>query len=669
MIKLFPHYAINVRDDSLQILSIVETLPLFRPLYSLKTESGPVGVPVWCNDLATAKKIFGKSTLDKHNPTYYSRASAFLNVTLPHCGAFITRIDSPPLIEEGVPGTPMAAASQVLYFNYNEDAGIQNMWYTMEPLDGIDPVSLDVSSDALGDVEVDTYKVAVMLVASKYPGAYGNQLGFSLSHGVKVDSEGSFYNSGVMDFAEIDRLKTYKYTIGFHELDSITATGNVLRTKYSTKTFDFAVESDVVDPSINASIGYDIQEDRNFGDTYPAPMDVTVFENNIKYIVGIFAGIATAKNLPDIATYLDENKSVINIFTITTQRLVNGVEECYDIGSGLGIVLEPAAADPNEATISPNTIHYLAGGNNGDLDVDDIDNSTIIDAALIDVFSLNKTPEMEDNAHYPFNMPIDTGYSMSVKEAIISLNGIRGDTKPVLTTWSGTDQTMATSIAAGIRLDTTLRGYKESEIFATQAFRGIIFGQYGQLYRDDYIGNIPMTLWYVERLARMHNRTFIADNPEAKTAKNTLFRPDTINYTPFTDMQKSNLWAASVNYCQHYDQKGLHFPGLRSVYEYESSLFTNDAYVNMCIYVKQIFPRVWSNYASSSEPDADVYGMVLQDLDAELLHLLHGKAESRTHMYQTAAEALTGFEHHVAVTLLDNLGQRIWNIDLIGERL
>ena len=287
MIKLFPHYAINVKDNSLELLKEIETLPLFRPLYTMKTESGPVGIPVWCDDLPTAKKIFGKSTFDKHNPTYYSRASAFLATSLPYSGAFIVRLDSPPMVDEVTDGVPMKTATQVLYANYATDqSSNKTLWYSLEPLaEGETLESLNMGAASLGNVEVDTYKIAIMLLSAKDAGAYGNELGFALSHSVSTGTLSNFVNTGVMDLDEMLRLKTYKYTIGFYELDSITATANHRRTKYSEATFDFAVESDVIDPALNAPIGYQVQEDRNYGVEYPAPMSVHVYEDNIKYLV------------------------------------------------------------------------------------------------------------------------------------------------------------------------------------------------------------------------------------------------------------------------------------------------------------------------------------------------------------------------------------------------
>ncbi len=42
MTKLFPHMTFDTRDDSLTILSDTITLPLFRPVYVMKTERGEV---------------------------------------------------------------------------------------------------------------------------------------------------------------------------------------------------------------------------------------------------------------------------------------------------------------------------------------------------------------------------------------------------------------------------------------------------------------------------------------------------------------------------------------------------------------------------------------------------------------------------------------------------
>ena len=59
-LKPYPHYEINVKDNSIYTFAVEEVLPVHRPLYTLVCQEGPVGDPVWCPNASALKKKFGK---------------------------------------------------------------------------------------------------------------------------------------------------------------------------------------------------------------------------------------------------------------------------------------------------------------------------------------------------------------------------------------------------------------------------------------------------------------------------------------------------------------------------------------------------------------------------------------------------------------------------------
>lgn len=92
-LKLYPHYEINVRDNSIYNVTYEEVLPVHRALWVMRTEKGPPGVPVFC-DTAKLRKVFGSQTLNETSE-YFSQQAFFLKNTLTYNGAFIVRaIDS-----------------------------------------------------------------------------------------------------------------------------------------------------------------------------------------------------------------------------------------------------------------------------------------------------------------------------------------------------------------------------------------------------------------------------------------------------------------------------------------------------------------------------------------------------------------------------------------------
>ena len=87
----YPHWEISVIDRSIYTPLDTEILPLFRPIFFMKTQQGPAGVPVWCSSYTRAATVFGEGTFDD-STEYYSREALFLNSLFARQGAFIVRM-------------------------------------------------------------------------------------------------------------------------------------------------------------------------------------------------------------------------------------------------------------------------------------------------------------------------------------------------------------------------------------------------------------------------------------------------------------------------------------------------------------------------------------------------------------------------------------------------
>lgn len=118
-IKPYPHIQINVKDNSIATIEFVETLPVHRALYVMRTKKGPLCEPTWCNTYSEAAALFGAETFDPANKKYFSRSSLYLRNTLTRNGAFITRY---------LPADS-STANIVLYAEVQEETGIPQYQY------------------------------------------------------------------------------------------------------------------------------------------------------------------------------------------------------------------------------------------------------------------------------------------------------------------------------------------------------------------------------------------------------------------------------------------------------------------------------------------------------------------------------------------------------------
>ena len=91
-ISPYPHWEIEVRDNSIYNSTTVEQLPVHRPIWLLKTQYGEVGRPIWCSDVTAFRKYFGSETVNENNKAWISRQAYFLSKTLQNNGAFVMRV-------------------------------------------------------------------------------------------------------------------------------------------------------------------------------------------------------------------------------------------------------------------------------------------------------------------------------------------------------------------------------------------------------------------------------------------------------------------------------------------------------------------------------------------------------------------------------------------------
>ena len=81
----------SVIDNSIYTPIARETLPLFRPIFFMRAQQGPVGVPTWVYTSNEATDIFGEGTFDS-TTKYFSREALYLNGIFTRQGAFIVRL-------------------------------------------------------------------------------------------------------------------------------------------------------------------------------------------------------------------------------------------------------------------------------------------------------------------------------------------------------------------------------------------------------------------------------------------------------------------------------------------------------------------------------------------------------------------------------------------------
>ena len=337
-IKPYPHVQINVKDNSIATIDFVETLPVHRPLYVMRTKKGPLGEPTWCNTYSEAAALFGAETFDPANKEYFSLPSLYLRDTLTRNGAFITRYLPTQYGKDGkaITKNPGEYAVSVLWAIVNkrtDDASLQlkgiiqyekdaegytsTVWsdtyqeFVKKPVykgsnppsdpakatesqlfreDGIQiefiytqPSASELeellSNPKITKLSATSIKVPIAVFKAKDPGKYGNDLAYKL-----------FYTDKNNNAGDVEAYKTVFYNIGFAEREDSNSTWDAITDIYTRESTPFAANPNTINPDTGASMSIDYVLDKGFSDkAHQLPVDFALFEENLNTIGLIIA--------------------------------------------------------------------------------------------------------------------------------------------------------------------------------------------------------------------------------------------------------------------------------------------------------------------------------------------------------------------------------------------
>lgn len=656
----FPHLNINVEDDSSYNYVDVEQLPLHRPIYFIKAATGKVGQITWVPNAAKARAYFGDATFDPVHKEYFSRSTMFALTTLENGGGcFLVRIGD----------NTMTRARAVVWASVDSNTDTIDIAITPGSVSGFGKEVIDVTNN------VTTFPLFDFQATNV--GVYGNDLGIRL------------FPDGDLSSDETDRIDSMLYRIGFTIKNAKTNVADKLRTKYSVFDFQFATKKGAYDPATGVDVDYDHTIGRYFDAEYPAPIETHVYSDFIDEYIEL---ITTKWSMSDYIADDSEDHfgriDFLNLKIYSPTEVVSMYNEDDPANSILGAAPTWSVVYPQGGEITSDTPIFtrmsnipMSAGSDGALEGINIDSATTVgsssakayaEALISNILDPTKTPFIVDKARYPFNNIIDTGWGSSLKTTATMLLAERDDIKVVLSVWDGvTDlDDVGTVVSSASNLVSTIRGISESELFGTKAYRGTVFGQYGELNDPRFEELAPMTIWYAAKKAEFGSKDYIDEIPAGlPNAEVTMFKPETINVIPALKSELRSLWDTCVNYCQYSDMDTLFIAGIRGVYDNDTSVLASDTFADASIYLKQLALPIYNKYASvETKNTQDLYSLVTTEANEKFNHMLGGRYSAEVSMYQTEEEAKIGFIHHMRVVLTGGPAFRVVNLDIICKR-
>jgi len=691
----YPHLIINVEDDSIASPVVTDFLPLNVPLYAMKTQRGPIGVPVYCPQAANVMATFGAETLNELNKAYFSTSSVFINKCFPKNGAYVVRLADDTdaatawtILEVGL--TPNAAVVQYskdAYGNYVLDdagdpvpvasdgseleAGLDVEWATrtaliaQEDFDNLQPRTVDA-----------TVWYPIMTFKAVSPGVWGNDQAFQL-----------FYDQDSNDQSRVDRAGSLYFNCSIAEKEYGGSSADIIKDKYNNNIISSVLKPDVIDTSVAMRVSMDdvLAEAFSADSNATLPYAIKVYSDNV-----VLVGDAIR------AVEVNRTDELEDAWYVNPVSLVDLDGKPYD----------HVKFTVDSLVLVENSNIYLANGTDGLLDeatraaaqavfdaaeqaANDADNSYVIkdydwqtvdeyeEKLFVDFLELDMNPDIVDKARYPFTHIYDVGWSLEPnggKYAMCAFMGIREDVKVVLSTQctkdingAGAYNTETSDLSSGQALRARAMLVRESVIKGTGAFRAAIFAQAGLLNDSNYKGIVPATLWYAEKLAGYHNTGRMNGAPEGlPEARVDLFK--SWNWAPSSDSQKMNAWDGGLNYFQYADRNKLHYASLHSVYAHETSVLAIDDFTNAVVYSKHALRLSWAQHAGMTLPAADLEDAITRDITKRLLAVFNGRYTLNVLVYQTDQDKVVGYIQRVRLEITSPANKRVWSVDIVTKR-
>lgn len=649
--KTFPHYTVNVKDESAATVLRQEVLPLHRPIFFGFAEKGPIGVPQF-GDYTALKEVIGEATFDARSP-FFKHPHVFLRKCLEYQQAFFVRLATDDaavaslvlqcavktgvqipqyerdefggiVMENDAPKPLMDGGLEV------QEPGVELTWSIRELASDENPADVKPVTDAA--TSTTTYPVMVLQATSAH--AAGNKSGIKMWFDHTSLDQGTVSDIGAMMFNMSIMHQPYGYD-----------TPVPVRDIFSNADAQFAFKPDSIDSATARRVTFEDIIDNEFT-TEPLPYDFFVYDNYVELIGDAVVAVETNDvNLTD--GWMVDIMSGTNMDGYGYHH-VNIITEDADDADGVDVVV-----------MDESVIQYMRGGSDGDLSdeaLDSLTNQWLTGDVFVDIY---------DEARYPITHLYDSGYTIDTKKRMIDFLGIRKDCKVVMSTQDVLIDmnTKAEDQSTGSALRSQLLLHPESVLFGTQVFRGTILQQAGYITDYNWKGIVPATFDCMIKKCIWQGATFFKGKPKGlPNSAVEVFKTGSINWFPNSDDHKQLSWDTGLNYMQYYDMTGFHYADVRSIYPLETSVISDDIFCDMLVYLTHIGRYQWSVFAGRDENPTLLFGDIEVSIAKDIYDKFGQFINAEITVEQTDIDKQLGYQSTVTIAVYGNLPQRVWNI-------
>lgn len=655
----FPHYTVNVKDESATTVLAVEELPLHVPIFIGFAEKGELDVPQY-GSYSELVELLGEGTFDAYSD-HFKYPNVFARKALEYQKVFYVRV-APDDAATATAVVECIVTPNVMMTQYQrdseggivldgngdpvpledggvvvEEAGVQLTWRLRQLAEGETYTSLAPSTNVT--TGAITYPVIAYTATS--PSARMNNCGIQFWFDLESLDLDLVEDIGALMFKWAPVQMPYGYD-----------TAQPIRDIYSNPETEFTFKEDAIDSSTDRRVNLTDLITNEYT-TDPIPFNIHIYS---EYVEAIGNAVITVENDITNTTY-DDNLTSPYMVDIMSGTNLDGYAYHH---------VEVITSDPADETVvilDEDVIQYMTGGSDGDMSL------TNLASLTKDWLSGTTYPDIYDEARYPITHLYDPGYPLDVKKTLIDFLSIRKDVKVVLGTQDIDNgiNTKAEDQSTGAALRSQLLLHPESTIFGTQVYRGTVMQQAGYITDYNWKGIVPATIDNMIKKCVWQGASYFKGKPKGlPNSAVEIFK--SINWLPSSDDHKQLSWDTGLNYMQHYDMTSWHYPDVRSIYPLETSVISDDIFTDILIYLIHIGRYQWSVFAGRDENASVLFGEIEEAIAKDIYTKFGTYVNAVIDVYQTDVDKALGYQSTVEIAVYGNLPQRVWNIQIPVRR-
>jgi len=296
----------------------------------------------------------------------------------------------------------------------------------------------------------------------------------------------------------------------------------------------------------------------------------------------------------------------------------------------------------SSGVVNSAVLNYFEGGDDGDVSF------LGLQTLIRDWIAGTDHGEFKYLTKWPITHFFDPGFTQPTKLALFQLLTMRDNLNLRIATQDvlRDPNTKAEDLAIASVLAAQAANYPDSILNGVGCHRVAIYGQCGNLVNGtDYTGIVPLLVDRAKKLRDLNGGQRVAGSTAGQPNSNVNdFVLSSINWSSDDDDDRKTAWAIGLNTCMHASMNVIFYPDLRTVYEDDTSLLSNEEMSDYVSYAYMLSRVVWARQAGVRRPAEEMFSSIGEDMTNEINdRLKNGGVSVKVTVFQTAGDQNKGY--------------------------